>query len=234
MFRGNVDYAPFHNRLRAYGRVQIPDILEPTYAEQIQAVLAEEKEWSLAYQSDGKAERIEPAAYAAMNPEDRAGFIARIARDACGHFAYIYENYSMVERYDDPAREDHVLRRLVDVFYHEPILDFIRRLTGDTRIARVRIQATRYLPGHFLKCHDDTGYDEQQRRYAFVFNFARRWQADWGGLLHFLDGDGRVVDSFVPRYNSLSLFKVPQLHCVSQVAAWAEEARYGLTGWFMS
>jgi Rps23 Pro-64 3,4-dihydroxylase Tpa1-like proline 4-hydroxylase len=140
----------------------------------------------------------------------------------------------MLGRYLDEARSEHLLRQLVDVFHYEPILDFIRQLTGDPAIARVRIQATRYRAGHFLRRHDDTGYDDQHRRFAFVFNLSRGWQADWGGLLQFLGADGRVVDTFVPHYNSLSLFKVPQLHCVSQVAAWAEAPRYALTGWFMT
>jgi Rps23 Pro-64 3,4-dihydroxylase Tpa1-like proline 4-hydroxylase len=234
MFRPKVDYSPFRERLHAHGRVQIPDILEDTYAEQIHAVLAAETEWSFAYQSGEKPQRLEHEAYAALSQEQRAELVARVARDSRGHFGYAYDNYSMVERYADASREEHVLRRLVDVFHHDHILDFIRQLAGDPDITRVRVQATRYLPGHFLKCHDDTGYDEQQRRFAFVFNLGRGWRADWGGLLQILDGDGRVVDTFVPWYNSLSLFKVPQLHCVSQVAPWAETPRYALTGWFLS
>jgi Rps23 Pro-64 3,4-dihydroxylase Tpa1-like proline 4-hydroxylase len=235
MFRPNIDYTPWHNRLRASGRVQVPNILEDHYAEQLHAVLAAENEWSLAYQAaTDKPERIEHADYVALSADQRAQLVARVANEARGRFAYVYESYSMSDRYDDPKRADHVLRQLVDVLHHEPILDFVRRLTGDPGIASVRVQATRYLPGHFLRRHDDTGYTGQQRRYAFVFNLGRGWQADWGGLLQFLDPDGRVVDTFVPTYNSLSLFKVPQLHCVSPVAAWAEEPRYGLTGWFLS
>ena len=233
MFRPKVDYSPWHERLRASGRVQIPDILEDHYAEMIHAALAAETEWSLAYQSNEGPQRLEHEAYAALDTRQREEFVARLAGEARGRYAYVYDNYSMMDRYDDPARADHLLRRLVDALHHQSILDFVRRLTGDPAIARVRVQATRYLPGHFLRRHDDTGYDAQQRRFAFVFNLSRGWQADWGGLLHFLDAEGRVVDTFVPRYNSLSLFRVPQFHCVSQVAAWAEAPRYGLTGWFL-
>jgi SM-20-related protein len=234
MFRPNVDYSPWQERLRTFTRVQIPDILEDPYAQMIQSALAVETQWSLAYQASDGPQRIEHAAYAALDAGQRDEFVARIAREARGRYAYVYENYSMMDRYDDPARADHLFRRLVDALHHESILDFVRRLTGDAAIARVRVQATRYLPGHFLRRHDDTGYDAQQRRFAFVFNLSQGWQADWGGLLHFLHADGRVVDTFVPVCNSLSLFKVPQLHCVSQVAPWAEAPRYALAGWFLS
>ncbi|MHB8447619.1 MAG: 2OG-Fe(II) oxygenase family protein [Rudaea sp.] len=214
--------------------MQIPDILDDGYAEQIQAALAGETEWTLAYQAGAAPERIEHAAYAAMDAASRAAFLAQIAAQSADQFAYAYESYSMMDRYDDPTRVEDVMHRLVDVFHHEPILDFVHQLTGDPELARVRIQATRYLAGHFLRQHDDTGYDRQQRRFAFVFNFSRGWQADWGGLLHFLDAGGRIVDTFVPGYNTLALFKVPQLHCVSRVAVSAGAPRYALTGWFLA
>ena len=58
-------------------------------------------------------------------------------------------------------------------------------------------------------------------------------EADWGGLLHFLDPTGqRAVDTFTPVWNSLSLFRVPQMHEVSLVAPWAGSPRYSITGWF--
>ena len=43
--------------------------------------------------------------------------------------------------------------------------------------------------------------------------------------------DGRVLESFTPRWNSLSLFKVPALHCVSYVTPWAAGPRLAVTGW---
>ena len=49
----------------------------------------------------------------------------------------------------------------------------------------------------------------------------------------FLDPSGRrVVDTFTPLWNSLSLFRVPQPHVVSLVAPWAGSPRYSITGWF--
>lgn len=234
MFRPGIDYSPWAERLLTCGRVQIPDILEDAYAEQFHAVLAAETQWTLSYRDGSAAKRLEYADYAQMDEAQRAQFIERAALAARGRYAYAYEGYSMIDRYFDAAREDHLLRRLVDVFHDERVLGFIRQLTGDAAIARVRMQATRYLPGHFLRRHDDTGYGDQDRRFAFVVNLGRGWEADWGGLLNFVDSADRVVDVYVPRFNSLSLFKVPQMHYVSQVAPWAEAPRYALTGWFLS
>jgi SM-20-related protein len=234
MFRPKIDYSPWKERLLAQGRVQIPDILDDAYAEQFHAVLAAETEWALLYRDGSEAKRLEYGEYAQLNEAQRTQFIERASLAARGRYAYVYEGYSMIDRYFDAAREGHLLHHLVDVFHDERVLDFIRDLTNDPAIARVRIQATRYLPAHFLRRHDDTGYGDQNRRFAFVINLSRHWEADWGGLLHFVDAADRVVDVYVPRFNSLSLFKVPQMHYVSQVAPWAEEPRYAFTGWFMS
>jgi Rps23 Pro-64 3,4-dihydroxylase Tpa1-like proline 4-hydroxylase len=234
MFKPYADYAPWRNRLLANGRVQVPDVLEDSYATQIRAALAGETEWALSYSDDGTAKELDHVQYAALDAAQRKDFVARIARTPQTKYTYAFESYPMIRRYDDPARADSLLRLLVDAFHHEQMLDFIRRLTGDASIAQVRIQATRYLPGHFLRRHDDSSDEAQARRFAFVFNLGQGWQADWGGLLHFLDMHGSVVDTFVPVYNSLSLFKVPQFHYVSRVAPWAEAPRYALTGWFLA
>jgi Rps23 Pro-64 3,4-dihydroxylase Tpa1-like proline 4-hydroxylase len=65
-----------------------------------------------------------------------------------------------------------------------------------------------------------------------VINLSRNWQADWGGLLQFLDSDGEVVRTLMPRFNTISLFRVPADHLVSPVAPFATGARYAITGWF--
>ena len=233
MFRPHVDYGPYRAQLQAQSRVLIPDILDDAYAAQFHDALAAETGWELAWQSGAEPKLLAAEEYAAMDAAQRSAFIAQCATaSACG-YGYAFDSFSLVDRLDDAALRDHLLRRLVGVFHYAPVLAFIRELTGDARIARVSVQATRYLPGHFLRRHNDTGYAGQRRRFAFVFNLGRGWQADWGGLLQFLDADDRVVDTFVPRYNSLSLFEVPQYHCVSQVAPWAQAARYALTGWFI-
>jgi Rps23 Pro-64 3,4-dihydroxylase Tpa1-like proline 4-hydroxylase len=70
--------------------------------------------------------------------------------------------------------------------------------------------------------------------FAYVINLSRDWQADWGGLLQFIDESGAVSETFMPRWNTLSLFRVPQGHAVSLVAPWARAPRLALTGWFMA
>jgi Rps23 Pro-64 3,4-dihydroxylase Tpa1-like proline 4-hydroxylase len=74
----------------------------------------------------------------------------------------------------------------------------------------------------------------ERRRIAYVINLTRGWRPDWGGLLHFADDEGNVVDTFFPHFNSLSLFTVPQNHFVSYVAPYAQGKRSAVTGWLIA
>ena len=74
----------------------------------------------------------------------------------------------------------------------------------------------------------------EQRRYAFVINLSPDWRPDWGGQLQFLDREGLVLHTYLPRWNSLSLFRVPQRHQVTFVTPWAAAPRHAITGWWLA
>lgn len=139
----------------------------------------------------------------------------------------------MVTAYKEGRDPGLLLHRVLELFNSPDYLGFVQALTGDARIRRVNAQATRYRPGHFLRWHTDEDHDEG-RLYAYVLNLSRQWQADWGGLLQFIDADGQVMGTFLPRWNTLSLFAVPAGHAVSLVAPWAREDRLAITGWFLA
>src|SRR3546814_6028622 len=73
----------------------------------------------------------------------------------------------------------------------------------------VSAMAARYRQGHFLNAHNDSAKDED-RAFAYVINLRRGWQQDWGGQMQFLEG-GDDIDTFVPYWISLSLFRVPKM-----------------------
>ena len=74
--------------------------------------------------------------------------------------------------------------------------------------------------------------DGSIRRYAIVLGFTRRWSPEWGGQTMFFDSpNSEVAESWNPAFNSLTIFRVPVLHCVNFVAPFAPEGRYSITGW---
>lgn len=233
MIHPQFDPGRWRDALNARGRVQATDVLDPQSAERLHAHLRDEVPWTLAYREAGESRILAHAGYAALAAADRARLLERLQHEARGRYGFAYDSYMMVDAFKE-GRDPGLLLHVVLEFLNSPaFLAFARELTGIERIRRVNAQATRYLPGHFLRRHNDFS-SENERLVAYVINLGRDWQADWGGLLQFFDEAGQVTESFVPRYNSLSLFRVPQLHAVSLVAPWAEQPRFGITGWFLS
>ncbi len=222
------------DRLMRDGRVQIADYLQLDAAERLHACLSREVPWTLALRDGEGARTIAHADYAAMSDGDRTALLRAVADSAAGgQYRFIYDTYMMVGAYREGRDPGLLLHRVLEFFNSSDYLDFLRALTGDDAVRRVNAQATRYRRGQFLRYHTDAESNEG-RRYAYVLNLSPRWEADWGGLLQFVDGDGHVVETFLPRWNSLSLFRVPAGHAVSLVAPWADGERLAITGWLLS
>jgi Rps23 Pro-64 3,4-dihydroxylase Tpa1-like proline 4-hydroxylase len=233
MIDHDIDPARWRAELGRRGRVQIPSYLQAEAAERLNRCLRDEVPWTLAFRGTGAPGVLSHAELRALDPESYAARLRELAAEARGEYAFAYESYMMVRAYNEGRDPDLLLHRVLEFLNGPEYLTFIRMLTGENRIRRVSAQATRYRPGHFLRRHND--HDEgEQRLYAYVMNLSQEWQADWGGQLQFLDPAGSVLETFLPLWNSLSLFQVPADHLVTPVAPWAEQDRFSITGWFQA
>ncbi|RNF83634.1 2OG-Fe(II) oxygenase [Montanilutibacter psychrotolerans] len=235
MINPALDLDAWRDRLQRDGRVQVENYLQPDAALRLRECLQHEVRWTLALRDAGGARTIDHEGYAAMEPAAIDALLrdtASGARDGDA-FRFAYDSYMMVSAYQQRRDPGLLLHRVLELFNSPDYIGFVRALTGDERIRRVNAQATRYRPGHFLRYHTDEEHGEG-RLYAYVLNLSRGWHADWGGLLQFIDAEGRVTESLMPRWNSLSLFAVPAGHAVSLVAPWAAQDRLAITGWLLT
>lgn len=231
MISNDLDIDHWRRELAMRGHVQIPGFLQPPAAEALARELSERVPWQLAERSDGTSRTTPRGAYPQGADYDRlieAGYAA-----AATSYQFAYDSYMLLkaarEGWDPELLVHGVLR-----FLNTPdFLDFARHLGGDPAIRHVVAQATRYRPGQYLMPHDDEEASEQ-RRYAFVVNLSPDWRPDWGGQLQFLDREGNVLHTYLPRWNSLSLFRVPQRHQVTFVTPWAAAPRHAITGWWLA
>ena len=231
MINNDLLLEPWRARLRAHGRVQIPGFLQEPSALRLHQCLSEEVPWETAQRSDAALAPGQASSAVPGSAED-AALLEAASRRAREGFEFYFDRYRMIDARRDGTDPQLVLHAVVDFLNSPQFLEFARQLTGDPAIRMVSAIGVRYRAGHFLRAHNDLANDED-RAFAYVINLSRQWSPDWGGLLHFLDPEQRrVVDTFTPLWNSLSLFRVPQPHVVSLVAPWAGSARYSITGWF--
>lgn len=215
---------------RDEGVLQIEDALRPESADVLYQCLATEVPWSLAFRDVSGPRKLWAEELAAMDAAGRERLDREILEIARREFQFRYDSFMMVTAYKEKRHTGLVLHRVIEQINSPGWLEPMRAITGYPQIRRADAQATRYVAGHFLRRHNDMN-EEDGRLCAYVINLTRDWQADWGGLLQFLDVEGEVTRTLMPRYNTISLFRVPAAHCVSPVAAFATGARYAITGW---
>jgi SM-20-related protein len=231
MLNNDLDIARWRTKLGLHSRVQIADILQPSAAEAFARELAEAIPWQLAERSGGTSCTTPRGAY--PDALEYAQLLQRSYAAAADSYQFAYDSYMLVKAAREGWDPGLLVHGLLRFFNTSEFIAFARFIANEADITHVTAQCTRYRPGHYLLPHDDQDVDEG-RRYAFVFNLSHDWRPDWGGQLQFIDEEDRIVETFLPRWNSLSLFRVPQRHQVTLVAPWATRPRYAITGWWLA
>lgn len=216
---------------RSHRRLHIPDILEPASATALRSRLLASEGWvRTIHLAAGQDVDITMAELDAMSNEERIQLEASLVDSSTDSVHYVFDKVRISSEVADGRPIDEPMRAIHDFVNGRPFLDFMTRLTGDERVSFADVMATRYLPGHFATAHGDE-LAWQRRLYAYVLNLTPAWPADWGGVLTFLDGDGHIAEGYVPRFNAMNVFAVPQTHAVSVVSRLAKAPRLSVTGW---
>ena len=111
-------------------------------------------------------------------------------------------------------------------------IDYINSITDLNITTLNTLFMSRYKGGHFLSPHSDKG----NGKIAFVISLTKKWKPEYGGILHFMNDDKtKIIESYVPEFNTFMLFEVPEEgipHYVSHIVPYIKEERYSITGWF--
>ena len=213
------------------GRVRIADFLEAPSAARLYACLEDEVPWRLVYNEGEKQITLDEQALSKLGADGQREILQRVLVRAQDQFQYLYRSFPMVTAYKNGEHPELFLHRVFEFLNEPDTLDLLRKITGIADLLKADAQATLYRPGHFLTPHDDSGREKEHRRVAYVLSMTRDWRPDWGGHLQFLNANGDVEEVWMPRFNSLALFRVPTPHMVSYVSPFAKQPRYAITGW---
>ncbi|PHQ63109.1 2OG-Fe(II) oxygenase [Sphingobium yanoikuyae] len=211
------------------GRVAISDFLSSESAASLTGILRARADWRQVIHSQGKALELTRDVRAQMAREQQDALDGAIYDAARYGFQYRYETIRVPDSSDVRAASDDPLCAFAQWMMSDPVLAVLRQVTGADDICFADAQATAYSPGDFLTGHDDA-VAGKGRRAAYVLGLTERWRPEWGGLLMFHDDEG-MMEAWPPQPNSLNIFRVPQLHSVSEVTRAAAFRRYSITGW---
>jgi len=214
-------------------KLHIPNILAPEAAKRLYRCLSEEIGWNLTYNDDRGEQHIFASKLAVMTPQERAEVLQRVINRArAGKFQFLFGSFAVEDAYKENLIRDLYVARFYEFVNSEPFLNFMREITGFETINHATQQATAYGPGHFLTDHNDFE-PGKRRKVAMVFNLTPEWRAEWGGILEFIDQQGKTTAGLIPSFNALNFFTVPRRHIVTQVATYSPAVRFAITGWLV-
>ncbi len=190
--------------------VHVPNFLSEAEAHALYGAM-QALDWRLALNGVARAYDFKAADLAAFDLAERGKLVTAVHAQAKQGFQFLFDSYRISDECEAGALTQGPLAELFAALNSEPVLKGLRTLTGDTRIANLDAQATRYGAGHFLTQHDDEEAGKN-RLFAYVLNLTPVWKADWGGLLMFIGPDGHVAEAYTPRWGALNILKVPQPH----------------------
>ena len=214
-----------------HGRLHVPGFLEPASAQALHQTLQTAEDWTRSiHLEEGRDIDVSVRELEALSPGERAEFERSLVSSSTDSLQYIFDTVRISSELKAARPVAAAMKTVHDFINGRAFLKYVSELTGDDRLAFADVMATRYLPGHFLTAHGDEN-PKEQRLYAYVLNLTPVWRADWGGVLMFLDSDGHVAEGYIPAFNALNIFSVPQTHAVSMVTSLARTARLSITGW---
>ena len=226
-----LDATALAGRFAREGRVRVETLLAPAAAQALHAELRGRGDWRQMINSGSKVLELDRGTRASMSDVQRQQLDDAVYAGARTGFQFRYEALRVPD--DDAARRqsDDPLFAFARWFSQGPVRDLLRRIAATPAIDFADAQATAFAPGDFLTGHDDV-VDGRKRHAAYVLGLNPTWRPEWGGLLLFHDAHGMTGQA--PAFNTLDLFRVGQLHSVSEVTRAAAYRRYAITGWLRS
>lgn len=222
----NIDNIQVLNtNFKANKRIKISNILNNNFAEVLFKYAFFEKNWILSTGiNKNKYEKINNKQNEKINSAQIKNVNNAFEK---GHFTYIFyrtmNNINM-------SYEEFTLRKYLNSNIFINLLNEITEL-NITHLTTMFM--SKYTNGSFLSIHSDKG----NGRLAFVINLTKNWKPIYGGNLHFLsDNRTDIIDTYVPEFNTLTLFYVPEEngipHFISHIVPNIKISRYAITGWF--
>ena len=227
------DVEALADEYRERGIVRIASFLPGDQASKMHAHLRGRDDWRQVFNSGDKLFELDREARAGMEPAKRAALDEAVYAGAREGFQYRYETIRVPDEAAARDASNDMVVRLAQELSIGVTRDLLRQVTGAAEIAFADAQATAYSPGDFLTGHDDR-FPGKNRHAAYVLGLTPTWRLEWGGLLIMHAEEDGPSFAYPPLMNVLTLFRVGQMHSVSEVTRSAAYRRYAITGWLRS
>lgn len=230
----DIDVPALHQEFKQTGAVTIKDLLCSDVAEAAYESLKNRVPWELHYKIPKSKTRITVISAEAalkLTDKEKLKLVPKVLTQKHNDLSFIYGRYTIPTAHEIDSEHSLILTRVIKYFNSREYLQLLGDITGDHSGKEVSAWASRYGPNHHLSLHDDRNW-VQGRIAAHVLGLTKNWKKEWGGQFTFCDVKGKPTAYRSPKFNQLTLFKVPRFHLVTKVKPYAKESRYSIFGWY--
>lgn len=218
----------YANILKKKGRVQIKNFFSNETAIKLAKLFDEHNQWYLAYNEFNNFYESDYKQVESMPDDIKAQFMQSFYKRAENGFQYVFKQFYISQAVK--LNENSPLNFLHDYTNQKTFISLMQKLAGDNEISWVDAFASSYESGHFLTEHNDI-HNKHNRVLAFTLGLTKNWNPNWGGNLVFFDKDKNIEEGFIPSFNTLNVFIIPQNHAVQFVTPSAKKDRLSFLGW---
>ncbi len=226
----SADRAALTAEFEAQGIVRIATFLTHQRATELHHELRGRNDWVQVFNSGDKLYELDRETRSSLDRGRKTALDVAIYAGAREGFQYRYETIRVPDEEQTRKTSDDPLARFALDLSGGDTRDLFRSITGAHDIRFADAQATAFSPGDFLTGHDDR-FAGKDRRAAYVLSLTPTWRIEWGGLLLMHGDEELATRAYAPLMNVLTVFRVPQMHSVSEVSQAAPYRRYSITGW---
>jgi len=228
-----INATDYRAEYKSSGFVQIDNFLDTSVAEAIYDALNRDTPFDQVYwdSADNRVVKIADHDWKALSQEQKNSITQPL--QPSDEFGFWYENFSMISAYQEQRHKHSILHKVLESLNSPEYHGLMKSITGLPNFKLLDAQATRYRANHFLTKHSDQN-EQHLRHAAYVLSFSKNWCEDNGGSLDFFDEQGQRTRRCFPRFNTLTLFSVPQVHEVVKVDSSCLDDRLSITGWIRS
>jgi hypothetical protein len=219
-------------------RLRIPDLLKSSDALALYHHLSRDIEWRAFLAVNGRLLAAPSELHGVYTTEFDRMLLSRAYEGSRNGLAWLFEANRLFAE-DIPGDTEDLgppqtafLDRFSEFLNSPLFLSAARLITGVQGIHHAAIQATRFRPGHFAGFIAAPCCDPRRGRpcAAFAFNLTLEWMVEWGGMLEFRANKGYVVEAYVPSFNVLDFYSLPQGHWIGAVTPVANGTRLTING----
>jgi SM-20-related protein len=202
--------------------ISIPNILDKNIANNIYNIISSkifDRLWYLTIH-DGKTKYIYPY----RHNRNLSGILNRLKDNKRkGIFTYYINRTFQIPK-------NIYITKLFQFLISEKFIKSLNEISDKNITELSEVFISKYEKNCFLDIHEDKNKGD----IAFVISLTKDWRIDYGGILHFLDDNGDIKNTFSPKFNNLIFFEVnnKSKHFVSSINNYVKNKRYCITGWY--